>query len=198
MTELTKSQRLVFFGKSRLLIVRRGIVNLFRGPKKLHKAAKSGSACFAKSQTPLWSGRQEEKAMELGKVENLRRAAASVNGLLLPAGAVFSFWSQIGPPWRMRGYVKGRELRMGCIIPKVGGGLCQLSNTLYGCALDAGFPIVERHPHSAVISFSNVPEGRDATVFWNYIDLRFKVIKQCVLKVWLTDEKLCVELWEPA
>jgi glycosyltransferase involved in cell wall biosynthesis len=70
--------------------------------------------------------------------------------------------------------VAGRELREGCIIPSIGGGLCQLSNALYDAALSAGFEIVERHAHTQVIPGSLAEVGRDATVFWNYVDLRFK------------------------
>ena len=74
----------------------------------------------------------------------------------------------------MRGFVKGRELREGCIIPNVGGGLCQVSNALYDAALQAGHEIVERHAHTQVIAGSLAEQGRDATVFWNYVDLRFR------------------------
>jgi len=83
-----------------------------------------------------------------------------------------SFWRQVGKPSRARGFAPGRELRQGCIIPTVGGGLCQLSNGLYQAALKAGLQIVERHPHTQVVPGSAAALGQDATVFWNYIDLR--------------------------
>ena len=92
----------------------------------------------------------------------------------VPAGKVFSFWKQIGRASSIRGYVRGREIRQGCLIPTVGGGLCQLSNALYDAANKARFDIVERHAHSQVIAGSLAEVGRDATVFWNYIDLRFR------------------------
>ena len=60
------------------------------------------------------------------------------------------------------------------MISTVGGGLCQLSNALYETALGAGFEIVERHAHSRVVPGSRAVLGRDATVFWNYVDLRFR------------------------
>ena len=75
---------------------------------------------------------------------------------------------------RLKGYVDGRELREGCIIPNVGGGLCQISNALYDAALKANFEIIERHAHSQIIAGSLAEQGRDATVFWNYVDLRFR------------------------
>ena len=72
------------------------------------------------------------------------------------------------------GFVEGRELREGCIIPNIGGGLCQLSNALYDAALKANFEIVERHAHTQIVAGSLAELGRDATVFWNYVDLRFR------------------------
>ena len=92
----------------------------------------------------------------------------------MPAHAVFSFWKQVGRTNRLKGYVAGRELREGCLIPSIGGGLCQLSNALYDAALQAGFEIVERHAHSQVIPGSLAEAGANATVFWNYVDLRFR------------------------
>ena len=110
----------------------------------------------------------------------------------VPAGQVFSFWKQIGRTSRLKGYVAGRELREGCLIPSIGGGLCQLSNALYDAALTAGFEIVERHPHSKVIPGSLAEQGRDATVFWNYVDLRFKSRTSFRIETMLTSDSLIV------
>jgi vancomycin resistance protein YoaR len=135
----------------------------------------SNEAIIAESRTPLWSdGAEAEKYLLAGKVHNLRLALRRLNGVEIPAGHVFSFWVQIGRASRWKGYVAGRELREGCIIPSIGGGLCQLSNALYDAALSAGFEIVERHAHTRVVPGSLAEIGRDATVFWNYVDLRFK------------------------
>ena len=68
----------------------------------------------------------------------------------------------------------GRELREGCLVPSIGGGLCQLSNALYDAALRAGLQVVERHRHTQVVPGSLAESDRDATVFWNYRDLRLR------------------------
>jgi hypothetical protein len=149
----------------------------------------------ARSASPLYSADGEsprERAWQLGKVENLRRAARRVHGVVLPAGATFSFWRQVGPPWRLRGFVIGRELREGCLIPNVGGGLCQLSNALHDCALKAGAEILERHRHTRVIPGSLAELNRDATVFWNYVDLRFRATRPLRIAVRLTRDQLVV------
>jgi hypothetical protein len=149
----------------------------------------------AQSITRLWtSDAPAERALQAGKVQNLRVAAARIDGVELPAGAVFSFWAQIGRPSRWRRYAKGRELREGCIVPSIGGGLCQLSNALYAVALGAGLEIVERHPHSQIVPGSMAEAGRDATVFWNHVDLRFRLSAALRIEAVLTEEELIIRL----
>ncbi|HEU4388426.1 MAG TPA: VanW family protein [Blastocatellia bacterium] len=138
-------------------------------------AALADQPAIAMSETPLWTQEDEaERFLTAGKVRNLRIATRRLNGVEIPSGAIFSFWAHIGRPSRFKGYVVGRELREGCIIPTIGGGLCQLSNALYDAALTTGLEIVERHAHTQVIPGSLAESGRDATVFWNYVDLRFR------------------------
>jgi len=153
------------------------------------------------SHTPLWrlarkdaAGAGAEWKLTAGKVQNLRVAVRRLNGLAIPAGAVFSFWRALGRPTRSRGYVAGRELREGCMVASTGGGLCQLSNALYAAALDAGMEIVERHAHSKIVPGSLAERGLDATVFWNYVDLRFRAASDCVLDVSLDATHLHVRL----
>ena len=130
---------------------------------------------IAQSRTPLWTEtEQQERFLVAGKINNLRIAVRALDGVEIPADRVFSFWKHVGRASRFHGYVAGRELREGCVIPNVGGGLCQLSNALYDAALDARLDIVERHAHTQVIAGSLAEQGRDATVFWNYVDLRFR------------------------
>lgn len=129
----------------------------------------------AQSRTDLWVGATEaEWILQAGKIQNLRVAIRDIDGIEIPADKVFSFWEHVGKPTTGRGFAAGRELRQGCIIPSVGGGLCQLSNALYDAALQANLEIVERYRHSQVIPGSLAEIDRDATVFWNYLDLRFR------------------------
>ena len=151
---------------------------------------------LAEVRTPLWTnGETAERWLQRGKVQNLRIAARSLHHLGLSTGDVFSFWRHLGRATRGRGFAEGRELREGCLIPSVGGGICQLSNSLYEAALRAGFAIVERHAHSQIIAGSVAETGRDATVFWNYRDLRFSPDQDVLLTVRLTDEELIVGFW---
>ena len=147
------------------------------------------------SRTALWTGTADaERRFERGKVQNLRVAAAALDGVVIPAGGLFSFWRQVGPPTAARGFAEGRMLQQGCMVASVGGGLCQLSNSLYDAALQAGCAIVERHRHSRVVPGSQAEHGRDATVAWNYVDLRFRPPVAMRLGVRLDDETLRVTL----
>jgi len=155
---------------------------------------------LAESVSSLWSqvDADGEQALTIGKIHNLRIAAARLDGQSIAVGAVFSFWRVVGAPTRRRGFVSGRELREGCMIASVGGGLCQLSNALYAVALQAGLEIVERHPHSQVVPGSSAERGRDATVFWNYIDLRFRSTLPLRIEATLSRDQLVVRLYSAA
>ncbi len=148
---------------------------------------------IAESKSALWTEIEpEERFLVAGKIQNLRVAIAALDGLEVPAGEVFSFWKHVGRTTKFKGYVEGRELREGCIIPNIGGGLCQLSNALYDAALKANFEIVERHAHTQTIAGSLAEQGRDATVFWNYVDLRFRSEHPFRIEVKLTSDHLVI------
>src|SRR5580704_1567654 len=162
----TRGSMALFEAKAAAFRLRRGLVELGRAPPRLTKTADTGGFIYvaAESVSELWSDLSlAERGMQVGKVQNLRCAAAALDGLALPAGQVFSFWRQVGRASRGRGYVEGRMLREGCMMASVGGGLCQLSNALYDAALAAGCEIVERHAHSLVVPGSAAVAGRDAT-----------------------------------
>ncbi len=149
---------------------------------------------IAFSESDLWNpfDNKDNWILTAGKIENLRISAKKLNGLEIKANEVFSFWKHIGNPNFGQGYVIGREIREGCIIPTIAGGLCQLSNALYDAALNANFDIVERHKHTKVIKGSLAEQDRDATVKWNYIDLRFKSSFDFRIEIELTSDKLIV------
>lgn len=113
--------------------------------------------------------------LQESKILNLRLAAATLDGLLIRPGEVFSFWDRVGRPSRARGFVDGLVLAGGEVRTGVGGGLCQLSNLLYWMALHTPLEVVERHHHGfdPFPDFGRVlPFGSGATVFYNYGDLR--------------------------
>ncbi|WP_253278309.1 VanW family protein [Variovorax paradoxus] len=152
---------------------------------------------LAQYRTALWSdGRADEFPLVAGKVQNLRVARCAFDAIEVPAGEVLSFWRQLGRPGAWRGFVQGRELRGGCVVPTLAGGLCQLSNALATVAARAGLELVERHGHTARIEQSAGAAGDavDATVFWNYVDLKVRAKHAWRLEVALTSDELVLRI----
>ncbi|MCC8155378.1 MAG: VanW family protein [Tannerellaceae bacterium] len=187
----------VFHLKSYLLIFKRSISNLSDKTKKYTSGTKLTNApILSISESALWNkdDNKDNWILTAGKIENLRIASRNLHGIEVPAGKTFSFWKQVGKLTCKKGYVPGRELREGCIIPSIGGGICQLSNALYDAACKAGFEIQERHKHTKVIKGSLAEQNRDATVKWNYIDLRFRAPIDFRIEIELTTNKCIVRL----
>ncbi len=108
------------------------------------------------------------------RVNNIARSAAKMNGLLIPPGATFSFNQALGPAGSDDGYVEGYAIVNGQLEKVVGGGICQVSTTMYRAVFYAGLDIVERRPHSYVINFYENIDGFDATVFAPYVDFKWR------------------------
>jgi vancomycin resistance protein YoaR len=103
---------------------------------------------------------------------NARRAAASIDGAVIPPGAQFSFNKTVGGWSADRGYLKAPVSYDGVLLDDYGGGVCETSTTLYNAALLAGLTILERHRHT--FSPGYAPVGRDAAVAYPAIDLRVR------------------------
>ncbi len=190
----THSRRAVFAFKRALLQLRRLGQDSVSGPRLyVGSPIDENLPVAAESKTGFWTDATiAERRLQLGKVQNLRIALRRLNGIRIPAGETFSFWRQIGRATAGRGYATGRELREGCIIPSIGGGICQLSNALYDLALKADCEIVERHAHTRVVAGSAAEVGRDAAVAWNYIDLRFRPRRDMQIEAFLTRDELVI------
>ncbi|MFL6742555.1 MAG: VanW family protein [Sphingomicrobium sp.] len=189
----------VFRLKSRALIARRLVVNLLSGEshRRYRRAAAipATARLLARDEHPIYTVTDpREQELELGKVHNLRIAAAALDGIMLRPGEIFSFWAAAGRPWRSRGYVLGRELRQGCMVPSIGGGICQLTNALSRVVHRAGMEIVERHSHTVHPPGFFIDDSTDATVFWNYIDFRFRSAVAVRIGASLTETTLVVRL----
>lgn len=188
---------LLFAAKTRVLQLRRALRDLRGGPRRHRRdtGLPIAAAAVSESVTALWPESEETSPLLVaGKIHNLRVAARLLHGVEVPAGATFGFWRQLGRATRRRGFAAGRELREGCLVPSIGGGLCQLSNAIYDAALRQGLEIVERHRHTQVIAGSLAERDRDAVVFWNYVDLRLRAASAWRLEVWLDGEDLHVRI----
>ncbi|MCB9526042.1 MAG: VanW family protein [Myxococcales bacterium] len=197
----TRAQAALHGAKIQVHRARRGLWNrwITPSPRWPDTDRPEGWRCVAESRSALRGATDpSERALEAGKIQNLRRAAQAFDGVYVPPGRSLSFWAQVGRPSAGRGFAVGREIRQGCLIPSVGGGLCQLSNALYDAALTAGLPVPERHAHSQVVPGSLAETGRDATVFWNYVDLRVRAPEGLWVSCRLSADHLVVRLHAPA
>lgn len=108
----------------------------------------------------------------LARSSNIALAAAYINGNVIGAGQILSFNQTVGPRTRERGFQTAKIIFDGKFIDGVGGGVCQVSTTLYNAALLGGLTVEEYHPHSLAVGY--VPPSRDAMVSGNHFDLKIK------------------------
>lgn len=109
---------------------------------------------------------------EKDRSENMRLAIAAIDGLLIPAGAVFSLNDTVGQRTPERGYRKAHIFEDGKITEGYGGGVSQVTGTLFNAALFGGLHILTYRTHSRPVRY--LPVGRDATVAWGQFDMKFK------------------------
>lgn len=108
------------------------------------------------------------------RVNNIARAARRMNGQVISSGATFSFNEALGPAGPEEGYVEGYAIVGGRLEKVYGGGICQVSTTMYRAVFLAGLDLVERRNHSYVINFYENIDGFDATVFAPYTDFKWR------------------------
>ncbi|MDE6297242.1 MAG: VanW family protein [Muribaculaceae bacterium] len=119
------------------------------------------------------------------KAENIRLACKKLNGIIIKPGETFSFWKLIGKTSESNGFKSGRVLVNGKLTVGLGGGLCNLANTLHLLFMQAPLTITELHHHSDALApdpdWKRVPYSAGTSVNYNYLDLRFRnETDQCV------------------
>lgn len=132
----------------------------------------------------------------LDRSQNIYLAADSLHRQVISPGTTFSFNAAVGPRTPERGYRRAMIFSGGKPVLGYGGGVCQVSTTLYQAVLQAGMQIVERHPHSLAVSYAVA--GRDATVVWGARDLRWRnnTAQTVYLLCSITGGTLTVEIWQ--
>ena len=105
------------------------------------------------------------------RLHNIRLALSSINGTCLEPGEVFSFNGVVGERTKAAGYRPAPAYSRMETVMEYGGGICQVSSTLYAAVEKAGLEIVERHSHSLKVTY--IPKGMDATVDWGNKDFKF-------------------------
>lgn len=112
-----------------------------------------------------------------GRVHNVALAAAKLHGLLIKPGETFSFNTALGDVSATTGFQPAYVIKDGRTVLGDGGGVCQVSTTLFRTALAAGLPIIERRAHAYRVAYyeqAGFKAGLDATVFAPSVDLKIK------------------------
>lgn len=122
--------------------------------------------------TQLSSYSTSFQAYKRGRTHNLTLAARAIDGIVVKPGREFSVNAAVGPRLAGRGYQMAQVYIRGELVDGIGGGVCQVSSTLFNAVLLAGLQVVERHPHPEAVPY--VAPGRDATVAWGFKDFRFR------------------------
>lgn len=120
-------------------------------------------------------------ASNTNRATNIRIAANTINGMVLMPGESMSFNGTLGPRTAAKGYKPAGAYLDGQVIDSYGGGICQVSSTLYNTVLLANLEIVTRYNHSSLVSY--LPVGRDAAVSYGGKDFEFKNSRSYPIKI---------------
>ncbi len=128
------------------------------------------------------------------RVVNMRLAVAKINNVILAPGQVFSFNDIVGDRTASLGYKTAITYANGKLVEGIGGGLCQVSTTLYNAVLRSDLKIVSRYNHSFIVTY--VPLGMDATVSYGSVDFKFMNSTKWPLKIncWTTGSRIYFSL----
>lgn len=110
------------------------------------------------------------------RIYNIELASSRINGTLIAPNQVFSFDQTLGNISAFTGYKQAYVIQNGHTVLGDGGGVCQVSTTLFRAILNSGLPIVERHAHAYRVGYyeEDSPPGLDATIYVPTVDLKFK------------------------
>lgn len=123
-------------------------------------------------------------ASNTGRTTNLKLAAGKINGTVLAAGQEFSYNKIVGERTIAAGYKEAKIYASGEVVDGLGGGICQISSTLYNAAVLSNLEITQRRNHQFVTSY--LPAGRDATVVYGSQDFKFKNSRKYPIKIEMT------------
>lgn len=114
----------------------------------------------------------ETNAAQANRNENMRLATVAINSVVVQPGEVFSYNRVVGPRTEERGFKIATVFQGKKKVPGLGGGICQISSTLYMATKQTNLKVVERHEHSLPVTYCSRDD--EATVSWGYLDYRFQ------------------------
>jgi len=117
-------------------------------------------------------GESNYTGSSLSRVNNIKVGSSKFDQHLIKPEEEFSFNETLGEISGKEGYLPGLVIKDNQLVPEYGGGICQVSTTMFRAAINSGLEVTERYPHSFPVSYYN-PQGFDATVYPPHPDLRF-------------------------
>ena len=121
------------------------------------------------------------QASNTNRTTNLKLSAGKINGTVLLPGEEFSYNKIVGERTIAAGYKEAATFSGGKVVDGLGGGICQISSTLYDAVVMANLDITERRNHQFVTSY--VGAGKDATVVWGSQDFKFKNTRKYPIRI---------------
>ena len=165
-----------------------------------HQGERLGEVVYAHHNNMIKRGPGIDPLHQQNKADNIRLACNKIDGLLIHPGEVFSFWETVGKTSRRNGFKDGRVLINGRLTSGVGGGLCNLANTINLLILHSPLTITELHHHSDAlgpdVNGQHVPYSAGTSVNYNFVDYRFRndTDQTVQLCTWCEGDELMAEL----
>ena len=183
-------------------IIVRHIKNIFSKEKFARSRSKRKFPCVIAtcSSQLIKRGKGIDPVSQENKAENIRIACSCINGLVIRPGETFSFWNRVGDTTAKKGYKEGRVIIFGKLTTGLGGGLCNLANTIHRVVLESPLTDTEVHMHSDALAPDKdgirVPMSAGTSVNYNYEDYRFKnnTDQNIQLMAWCDEDNLYCEI----
>lgn len=131
------------------------------------------------------------------RINNIKITCSRISGTVVNSHEEFSFCDVVGQPSSEDGYKEAHAFVDGKLTNAIGGGNCQVSTTIYNAAKKIdGVEITERHEHDKPVGY--IEMGKDATVAYDYLDLKFKNTNDfdLKLKAYIENNKVCVDIYK--
>ncbi len=182
-------------------IYKRHVQNLLSKEKfaKIVQSEKMPNIISSRSSNLIKRGKGIDIKLQQNKAVNIELACSKINGMVIHPGEVFSFWKTVGKTTKRKGYKAGRIIVGNKIEPGIGGGLCNLANTIHWLVLHSPLEVTEFHKHSDALApdeGKRLPFNSGTSVSYNNLDYRFKntTNQDIQISIWCENEKLYGEL----
>ncbi len=133
------------------------------------------------------------------RITNIKITCSRISDTVVKSNDEFSFCKVVGQPSSSDGYKEAHAFVDGELVNAIGGGNCQVSTTIYNAAKKIdGVKITERHEHGKEVGY--IEKGKDATVAYDYLDLKFENNNDFDLKLqaYIKNDKVCVDIYKIA